>query len=50
MKIIDLLGIFHKRRIKLIRKETEETKRLCCAQKVLNDLMREEKEIRDAAN
>lgn len=49
MKIKDLIGFAQRQRIRLLKKETEETKRLCLAQKVLNELKREEKEMDDAS-
>ena len=48
MKIQDLFGVAQKRRIKLLRRETEETKKLCLAQKLLNELKKEEKELDNA--
>lgn len=48
MKIQDLFGIAQRRRIKLLKRETEETKKLCLAQKLLNELRREEKELDNA--
>lgn len=49
MKIKDLFGFAQRQRIRLLKKETEQTKRLCLAQKYLNELIREEKEIDNAS-
>ena len=49
MKILDIFGFLQKRRIRLLKKETQETKRLALAQKYLNELLREEKEIDNAS-
>lgn len=45
MKIKDIFGILSIHRRRLLKKETEQTKRLCIAQKYYNELLREEKEL-----
>ena len=42
---MNFLEIFRKRRIKLIKKEIAEKKKLCAVQKDLNELLREQNEI-----
>lgn len=43
--MLDFLEIFRKRRIKLIKQEIQQKKKLIDVQENLNELLREEKEI-----
>ena len=46
--MIDFLEFFRKRRIKLIKQEIKEEKKLCKIQENLNELLEEEKKIESA--
>lgn len=46
--MIDIFGIFQRRRIKRTKKEIKAKEKLCGVQSTLNELLREEKEIESA--